>query len=93
MSGGVTRIKQPLTDLVKISPVMRPTDLTSTKELSKIPISLHLLLFVVLAFFFFLPGPKKKKTPNKHKKEKAPYLGIIFIFTNQNKQVEEHNPL
>lgn len=89
----MTRIKQPLTDLVKISPVMRPTDLTSTKELSKIPISLHLLLFVVLAFFFFPSRTKKKKTPNKHKKEKAPYLGIIFIFTNQNKQVEEHNPL
>lgn len=83
----MTRIKQPLTDLVKISPVMRPTDLTSTKELSKIPISLHLLLFVVLAFFF-LSGPTKQT-----QKRKAPYLGIIFIFTNQNKQVEEHNPL
>lgn len=86
----MTRIKQPLTDLVKISPVMRPTDLTSTKELSKIPISLHLLLFVVLAFFF-LSGPKKKTKQTQ--KRKAPYLGIIFIFTNQNKQVEEHNPL
>lgn len=57
---------------------MRPTDLTSTKELSKIPISLHLLLFVVLAFFF-LSGPKKKK-PNKHRKEKhTTWVSFSFL--------------
>lgn len=58
---------------------MRPTDLTSTKELSKIPISLHLLLFVVLAFFFFLPGPKKKKPQTNTKKKKHP-TWVSFSF-------------
>lgn len=76
--------------LVKASPVMRPADLISTNELSRIPVSLHLLLFVILAFFLLLPEPKK---PQTQKKEKALYLGIIFIFTSQNKQVEERRTL
>lgn len=66
-----------LIDLVKTSSVMRSTQLTETKELSKTPIFLYICVSVCVALGFFLfQDTQKKKT----------YLdGICFLQVKTSK--------